>query len=45
MIRRQLLLGAIEGRTATQIMSGVASDKAYAAGEDLIEDVFFNQTF
>ena len=28
MIGQQLLLGAIEGRTPTQIMTGVASDKA-----------------
>ena len=42
MIGRQLLLGAIEGRTPTQMMAGVASDKAYTAGKDLIEDVFFN---
>ena len=40
MIGRQLLLGAIEGRTPTQIMAGVASDKAFTAGKDLIEDVF-----
>ena len=43
MIARQLLLGAIEGRTPTQIMAGAASDKAYIAGKDLLEDVFFNQ--
>ena len=42
MIGRQLLLGAIEGRTPTQIMAGVASDKAYTAGKDLIEYVLFN---
>ena len=42
MIGRQLLLGAIEGRTPTQMMAGVASDKAYTAGKDLREDVFFN---
>ena len=42
MIGRQLLLGAIEGRSPTQMMAGVASDKAYTAGKDLIEDVFFN---
>ena len=42
MIGRQLLLGAIEGRTPTQMMAGVASDKAYTAGKDLIQDVFFN---
>ena len=42
MIGRQLLLGAIEGRTPTQIMAGVASDKAYTAGKDLLEDVLFN---
>ena len=42
MIGRQLLLGAIEGRTPTQIVAGVASDKAYTAGKDLLEDVFFN---
>ena len=42
MIGRQLLLGAIEGRTPTQMMAGVASEKAYTAGKDLIEDVFFN---
>ena len=42
MIGTQLLLGAIEGRTHTQIMAGVASDKAYTAGKGLIEDVFFN---
>ena len=39
---RQLLLGAIEGRAPTQMMAGVASDKAYTAGKDLLEDVFFN---
>ena len=42
MIGRHLLLGAIEGRTPTQMMAGVASDKAYTTGKDLIEDVFFN---
>ena len=42
MIGRQLLLGAIEGRPPTQIMAGVAGDKAYTAGKDLIEHVFFN---
>ena len=42
MIGRQLLLGAIEGRSPTQMMAGVASDKAYTAGKDLIEDVLFN---
>ena len=40
MIGRQLLLGAIEGRSPTQMMAGVAGDKAYTAGKDLIEDVF-----
>ena len=42
MIGRQLLLGAIEGISPTQMMAGVASDKAYTTGKDLIEDVFFN---
>ena len=39
MIGRQLLLGAIEGRSHTQMMAGVASD---TAGKDLVEDVFCN---
>ena len=42
MIGRQLLLRAIEGRSPTHMMAGVAGDKAYTAGKDLIEDVFFN---
>ncbi|MCR9134335.1 MAG: hypothetical protein NXI08_17335, partial [bacterium] len=41
MIGRHFLFGAIEGRTPTQIMAGVASDKAYTAGIDVLEDVFF----
>ena len=42
MIGKQLFLGAIEDRTSTQMMTGVASDKAYIAGKDLIENAFFN---
>ena len=39
MIGRQLLLGAVEGRTP----AGVASDKAYTVGKDLLEDVFVHK--
>ena len=42
MIGRQILLGAIEGRTPTQIMAGVASDTTKTAGKNILEDVFLH---
>ena len=36
------MLGAIKGRTPTQMMAGVASDKAYTAGKDFNRRCMFN---